>query len=113
MKRLVAAVATLALTAFATPAAAFLVEVTTSVAVQDHDDNDAVKNAIRSAVDSVLSEAIAFTPTLVVLTHARLVGGRLWLRLLIADQEGEAAFGDLHGGEDEREPGPSTAEIRI
>jgi hypothetical protein len=38
-------------------------------------------------VERVLKEAIAFRPTVVVLTHAVLVRGRLYVRLLLADQE--------------------------
>jgi hypothetical protein len=47
-------------------------------------------------VDGVLKEAIAFTPTLVVLTSAAVVGGRLYVRLLVADQDGERTFDELN-----------------
>jgi hypothetical protein len=50
-----------------------------------------------TAVDDVLKEAIAFTPTLIVLTHAALVGDRLYVRLLVADSDGERTFDELQG----------------
>jgi hypothetical protein len=43
----------------------------------------------------VLSDAIAFRPTVVVLTHALVKGGRLYVRVLVADQEGERTVKDL------------------
>lgn len=95
MKRGVLAAATLGLLSFASPAAAYLVEVTTSVAVSDADDQAKIKHAVQSAVDGVLKDAIAFKPTLVVLTRALVVGERLYIRLLIADQDGEQTAKDL------------------
>jgi hypothetical protein len=93
----------------ASPASAYLAEVTTSVAVTDTDDRAAIQQALMSAVDSVLKEAIAFTPTLVILTNATVVGARLYVRLLIADQEGEKTFRELQP--DEHTPG--TVDLRI
>ena len=93
-RRLAAALALLLLTA--SPAAAFLVEVTTSVAVSDTDDKSALQDALLHAVDGVLKEAIAFTPTLIVLTSATIVGDRLYVRLLVADQDGERTFDELN-----------------
>jgi hypothetical protein len=94
-------------------AAAFVVEVTTSVAIPDADDTAAVETAIKSAVDEVVSEAIAFTPTLIVLTHARMVGDRLWLRLLIADKAGEQAFGELDEDDTAVSPTPEKTELKL
>jgi cytochrome c biogenesis protein CcdA len=95
MKRGMLAAATLGLLSVASPAAAILVEVTTSVAMNEADDQAKIKHAVQSAVDGVLKDAIAFTPTLVVLTRAVVVGERLYLRLLIADQDGEQTFKEL------------------
>ena len=91
------------LLASASPAAAFLVEVTTSVAVEDAGDQRAMQAALASAVDGVLKEAIAFTPSLVVLTSAAVVGGRLYLRLLVADQDGERTFDELNSSPSDAE----------
>jgi hypothetical protein len=112
MRRLAAAVcATLAL-ASATPAAAFVVEVTTSVGVEDAGDDAALRRAVQAAVDRVLHDAIAFQPTMIVLTHAVLIGQRLYVRVLLADRDGEQTFDDLAPGPEA--PGaPVPEEIRI
>jgi hypothetical protein len=98
MRRLVPAVALLLLTS--SPASAFLVEVTTSVAVADAEDQRALQTALTEAVDGVLQEAIAFKPTLVVLTHAAVVGERLYIRLLVADSDGERTFEEMQAPPD-------------
>ncbi len=95
MIRAALAATALACLTLVTPAQAFLIEVTTSVAVSDADDQTQIKRAVQSAVDDVLKDAIAFEPTMVVLTRAMLVGERLYIRLLIADQDGEKTFKDL------------------
>src|ERR1044071_1858309 len=86
LRRLAAAVSVLLLAA--SPACAYLVEVTTSVSVTDSEDQDAVRTALLSAVDDVLTKAIAFPPALVVLTNATLVNAKLYIRLLVADEDG-------------------------
>ena len=93
----------LALVAPAAPAAGFVVEVTTSISMEDIRDEAQLREALQRTVDSVLSEAIAFRPTIVVLTHTVVKGGRLYVRLLVADQEGERTVKDL---DLEREPEP-------
>ena len=95
MRRLAAALALVVL--MSSPAAAFLVEVTTSIAVTGTEDRGQLQNALMTAVDDVLKEAIAFTPTLIVLTHAALVGDRLYVHLLVADSDGERTFDELQG----------------
>ena len=52
-------------------------------------DDDDLKAAIRSAVDDVLSHAIAFSPTFVTVQTARVIGGRVYILLLIGDADGE------------------------
>jgi len=95
MRRLAAALALVV--SMSSPAAAFLVEVTTSIAVTGTEDRGQLQNALMTAVDDVLKEAIAFTPTLIVLTHAAVVGDRLYVRLLVADSDGERTFDELQG----------------
>jgi hypothetical protein len=95
VKALALAAAGLAWLSLAQPADAYLVEVTTSVAVSDAEDHAQITTALQSAVDGVLKDAIAFQPTMVVVTRALVVGERLYVRLLIADQEGERTFKDL------------------
>ena len=95
MKLLAIVLAALTLIGVAQPAAAFVIEVTTSVAVSDAADHATLKSALQTAVDGVLKGAIAFTPTVVVLTRALVIGDRLYIRLLVADQEGEQTVKDL------------------
>ena len=112
MRRLAAAAVALALTAVAAPdpATAFLVEVTTSVSIANVHDEAALKDALQKTVDSVLSDAIAFRPTVVVVRQAMLIRGRLYLRLLVADQDGERTFQDLDR-DGEREPEPTEVKL--
>lgn len=77
------------------PASGRLLEVTTSVPVEDVQREGELGEHLQTAVRGVVSETIAFTPTLVALTDARVVGRRLYLRLLIADEEGERELKDL------------------
>jgi hypothetical protein len=105
MRRLAAAVALVLLTS--PGAAAHLVEITTSVAVTGEEDRGTLASAVMTAVDAALKDAIAFTPTLIVLTEATVVGDRLFLRLLVADQEGERTFDLLNPRQ------PETTELRI
>jgi hypothetical protein len=112
MRRLAAAAGAALCLTLATPAAAFVVEVTTSVNVADADDNGQLKDALQSAVDTVLSDAIAFRPTLIVLTHAVVRGNTLYVRMLLADEAGEQTVNDL--GQDGEAPAASaTDEIKI
>jgi hypothetical protein len=48
---------------------------------------------------------------MIVLTHAVLVGDRLYIRLLLADQDGERTFNDLRPHEPQ--PQPEKAELKI
>jgi hypothetical protein len=90
MKTLLAATLIgLAVVTFATPAAAYVVAVTTSFAVDTIDDEGDLAAALESAVDDVLSHAIAFSPTFVTVQTARVVGDRVYILLLIGDGEGE------------------------
>ena len=104
MKLIAAALAVLVLAAAVRPATAFVVEVTTSIAVSDADDQAILKSALQTAVDGVLKDAIAFRPTLVVLTRALVMGDRLYIRLLVADQEGEQTVKDLAEPDDDSGP---------
>jgi hypothetical protein len=95
MSRLLSVGAIVALCLLAAPAFAHVVEVTTSIELQEASDPDRVQGAVKSAVEQVLDKAIAFTPTAVTLTSARVIGERVYLRLLIVDAEGEAALREL------------------
>ena len=97
----------------ATPARAHIVEVTTSLDLPDAQDAAAVKAALRAAVKKVIDETIAFQPTMVALTDARVIGEKLLVRLLLADEDGERLMKDLQDGgtgsaspDEEDEPAP-------
>jgi hypothetical protein len=113
VKRLALAAAGLVWLAAAPPADAYLVEVTTSVAVSDADDHSQIKRALQSAVDEVLKDAIAFEPTMVVVTRALVVGERLYIRLLIADRDGEQRFKDLAEPDGDRAVGSGAPKVEL
>ena len=81
MKTLGTLVVALALALSAQTAHAHIVQFVTAVPMT------AVKDALR--------QAVAFTPTLVVVEDARMVGGHLYLRVLAADSEGETLMQEL------------------
>jgi len=89
MKGFVAAIVGLALTALATPAMAYVVQVTASIDLTDVADKAQLRQAVQSAVDDVVNNAITFSPTVVRVENARVVGDRLYILLLIADGDGE------------------------
>jgi hypothetical protein len=103
MKRVLTALVGLAIVGFATAASAYVVEITTSIpAVKAADDAD-LNEALRSAIDDAVTHAIAFTPTLVTLQNARLVGDRIYIILLVVDREGEEMMKRL-GADDAESP---------
>ena len=81
----------LAVLVVAAPAPAYVVEAVTTIPADEGDDRTRLENAIQAAVDDVAAHAVAFTPTLVALLDARLIGDRIFLFVLLADQEGERA----------------------
>jgi hypothetical protein len=96
MKRIVTTLIAVAITTFAaTCASAHIVEVTTSIPVTKASNRADLKVAVESAVDEALQGAIAFTPTVVRLQSARRIGDRIYLQLLIVDQDGEALIKQL------------------
>lgn len=96
MKRWLAAMLVVVATvAFAGPAAAYVVAVTTTVPASTVANDTDFNDALRKAIDDVLSHAIAFRPAFVRVQAANLVGGRLYIMLLIADREGEDAMNEL------------------
>lgn len=72
-----------------------VVEVTTSLSLEQVQDKSQLDEALKTEVDRVLATTIAFTPTVVALTDARRVGERLMVRLLIADEEGERLIQEI------------------
>lgn len=89
MKRMVVLALGLALLAAAAPAPAHVVEVTTTVPLAGVAAAHELRDAVASAVRDILEQTIAFTPTVVTVTGARVMGEHLLVRLLIMDAEGE------------------------
>jgi hypothetical protein len=112
VRRATAGVLALALALAATPAWAVLAEVTTSVSISDTGDAAVLERALRTAVDGVLENAISFKPTVLVVTAAIVVGDRLYVRMLVADEDGERIVGEL--GETREAPAPAAPpELKI
>jgi len=81
----------LAVLVVAAPAPAYVVEAITAISAEEGDDRTRLENAIQAAMDDVAAHAVAFTPTVVALLDARLIGDRIFLFVLLADREGERA----------------------
>src|SRR5262249_49177574 len=71
-------------------AAAYVIQALTSIPVDPAADKESVEQAIRAAIDDVATHAVAFTPTVVSLRAANVIGDRIYLIVLIADQAGQA-----------------------
>ena len=82
----------------ASPAAAYVIEALTSIPADQATDKEGLEQAIRAAVDDLAAHAVAFTPTVVSLRDAKLVGDRIYLLVLLADESGEAEIRILETG---------------
>ena len=95
----------IALLATASPARAYIIEALTSIPADQATDKETLDKAIRAAVDDLATHAVAFTPTIVSLREAKLVGDRIYLLMLIADAAGEAEIEVLKAAS--TQPGPN------
>jgi len=98
MKRFLAAIVVVVLTASATPAMAYVLEITTSIELASAADNERLRHALESAFDDILTNAIAFSPTVVTVQNTRIVGDRIYILLLIADADGEEVLKAISPG---------------
>src|SRR4030081_898137 len=105
MKTLLATILGLALVTAASPAAAYVVAIPTSISANSVDDDTDLPAPLRSAVDDVLSHAVAFSPTFVTVQTARLVGDRIYILLLIGDAEGEQTIKTMKNVSDVEDEG--------
>ena len=80
----------LALLWTAGPAGAYVIEALTSIPASQRGDRAALEKVIEAAVDDLATHAVRFTPTMVSLREAKLVGDRIYLFVLLADADGEA-----------------------
>ena len=87
------------------PADAHVVQAVGSFSITDIDvhDDPQMEQALKTAVNKVLNDTIAFTPTFVALTDAQVIGKRLYFRVLIADEDGERTLTELNGKGNARE----------
>jgi hypothetical protein len=92
----------------ARPADAHIVEVTTSIELEEASEAT-LEETIHKAVAQVLGQTIAFEPTLVAVTGSRVVGKRLIVRLMIMDEAGERLLREFADGLDPAPEGPPTA----
>jgi len=97
MRTVLATLIGLAVTAFANPATAYVIQLTTSIPVTSTADEAQLKHAVDSMMGDVLNHAIAFAPTVVIVQHTRVVGDRIYILLLIADEDGEETMKKLAG----------------
>ncbi len=98
MKSFVAAVFGLAVAVSATVATAYVAEVTTTIpmtSVATAQNMTELGAVVQSAIQDVLDHAIAFTPAVITLEDAKVVGDLLYIRLLIADEDGRSALDAL------------------
>lgn len=93
MKMISSAIVGLAIALSAETAQAYVVQVLTAVpvtAASNSDETSKLGDDIASAVLDVVHHAIGFTPTLVRIQDASIIGTQLYLVLLLADADGEA-----------------------
>jgi hypothetical protein len=111
MKTLSAVVVGLTIVLLARVAPAYVVQVVTTAPLVDATSAEApskLHDAVQAAIRDVLEHAIAFTPTVVRIEDARIIGQRLYLVLLLADADGEATIQGL--GTDHTAPHAPDAE---
>jgi len=87
---LVAGLASLiALLAVANLAAAHVVQVTTAIDIAEVKSPHEFERALQAAVEKAANEAIAFEPSVVALTGMRIIGDRVLVGVLFADEDGK------------------------
>ena len=93
-KRLVALGVSLAVAISANVAMAYVAVVGTAVPVTTAviKDRERLDSILRSAIQDVLDRAIGFTPTVVTLQRATVVGDRLYILLFITDEDGQSTI---------------------
>jgi hypothetical protein len=93
MKTLVAVSVALALAASAHVAAAYVAVVGTAIPIPsapDAERSGRLEAVIWAAIRDVLEHAVAFTPTVVTIEDARIVGDRLHLLIFLSDEGGDS-----------------------
>ena len=70
-------------------AAAHVVQVTTAIDIADVKSPHEFERALQAAVEQAANEAIAFEPAVVALTGMRIIGDRVLVGVLFADEAGK------------------------
>lgn len=114
MKKTIVLTTLLVLLPVAQPAAAHIVEVTTSVSLNDMGGATSLQDALHKAVVSAVRDTIAFTPSRIAVLQTLVIGERLVVRLMIVDEEGERLLDQFaeDSGPGETLPAQS-AEVRL
>jgi len=87
--------------AVADPVAAHVVQVTTAIDISNVKSPHDFERALQAAVEQAAKEAIAFEPTIVALTGARVLGDKVLVSVLFADDAGKAILEAMHPGSTE------------
>jgi hypothetical protein len=87
--------------AMANLASAHVVQVTTAIDIADIQSPHDFERALRDAVEDAANGAIAFEPAVVALTGMRIVGDRVLVGVLFADEAGRQMLQGLGQGTDE------------
>jgi hypothetical protein len=93
----------LAMFGVANLAAAHVVQVTTAIDIADIKSPHDFERALQDAVQEAASEAIAFEPAVVALTGMRVIGDRVLVGVLFADEAGKQMLEALGQGPDEND----------
>jgi hypothetical protein len=91
----------IAMLAVASLAAAHVVQVTTAIDIADVKSPHDFEQALQAAVEDAANEAIAFEPAVVALTGMRIIGDRVLVGILFADEAGKEMLEGLAKGGDE------------
>jgi hypothetical protein len=84
-------------------AAAHVVQVTTTIDIADVKSPHDFERALEAAVETAANEAIGFEPAVVALTGMRVIGDRVLVGILFADEAGKDMLeGFAQGGADEQ-----------
>ena len=92
-----------AMLAVASLAGAHVVQVTTAIDIADIKSPHDFERALQDAVEEAANEAIAFEPAVVALTGMRVIGDRVMVGVLFADEAGKQMLEALGQGPDEND----------
>jgi hypothetical protein len=107
MKLMLATLIGLVTAACVSTASAHVVVLTTAIPAVKASDEGQLQAALASAINDAVTHAIGFTPTAVSLESMRRIGDRIYLVLLIVDQDGEDLMRQLAADDATSSPAPA------